>query len=71
MPLRQPVIEQTVDAFGPGRCMFGSNFPIEKLWTTYANLIDVVQASLRQCTVDERRQILHDVAARVYRLPMN
>jgi len=67
-PLWQPVIEQTVDAFGPSRCMFGSNFPIEKLWTTYANLIDVVRASLRPYSGDERRQILHDVAVRVYRL---
>src|SRR5690242_4532620 len=30
----QPVIETTIDLFGPGRCMFGSNFPVEKLWTT-------------------------------------
>ena len=25
--------------FGPERCLFGSNFPIEKLWTSYAELL--------------------------------
>ena len=35
----RPVIEETIDLFGPGRCMFGSNFPIEKLWTDYASLV--------------------------------
>jgi hypothetical protein len=43
----QPIMETTVDVFGPHRCMFGSNFPIEKLWTTYQTLIGVVRASLR------------------------
>ncbi|MBM3565192.1 MAG: amidohydrolase, partial [Alphaproteobacteria bacterium] len=33
----RPVIRETVDLFGPHRCMFGSNFPIEKLWTSYAD----------------------------------
>ena len=36
----RPVIEATIDLFGPDRCMFGSNFPIEKLWTDYASSRD-------------------------------
>ena len=35
----RPVIEETIDLFGPARCLFGSNFPIEKLWTSYARLV--------------------------------
>jgi predicted TIM-barrel fold metal-dependent hydrolase len=64
----RPVIEATVDAFGPDRCMFGSNFPVEKLWTSYANLVAVFRASLERCSEPEQGQILHDVALRVYRL---
>ena len=33
------VVGETVAIFGPDRCLFGSNFPIEKLWTSYADLI--------------------------------
>src|ERR1700730_1330321 len=65
----RPVIVQAVDIFGPGRCMFGSNFPIEMLWTTYGTLIDVFRAGIASYSAAEQRQILHDVAARVYRIP--
>jgi predicted TIM-barrel fold metal-dependent hydrolase len=64
----RPVIERAVDVFSPRRCMFGSNFPIEKLWTTYGTLIDVFRAGIATYTAPEQRQILHDVAARVYRI---
>ena len=33
------VINETVALFGANRCLFGSNFPIEKLWTRYEKLI--------------------------------
>jgi len=64
----KPVVEQALECFGPGRCMFGSNFPIEKLWTTYGALLEVFQACIAGCGAAEQRQILHDVAAHVYRL---
>src|SRR5262249_5253206 len=37
--LWRPVVEETLDLFGPERCLFGSNFPIEKLWTSYDRLL--------------------------------
>jgi predicted TIM-barrel fold metal-dependent hydrolase len=64
----RPVIETTIDLFGPDQCMFGSNFPIEKLWTDYATLTRVFRASLSRYTPSEQRQVLHDVAARTYQL---
>jgi predicted TIM-barrel fold metal-dependent hydrolase len=66
--LWRPVIEQTVDLFGPSRCLFGSNFPIESLWTTYAGVVDAVTLSLARYRDDERRAVLHDTALRLYRL---
>lgn len=66
--LWRPVIEETVALFGPDRCMFGSNFPIEKLWTTYAEVVDVVAASLAGLDAPGRAAVWHDTARRVYRL---
>ena len=66
--LWQPVIEETVDLFGPARCLFGSNFPIERLWTSYAHLVDTVRQCLSRYSADERRLVLHDTAARFYRI---
>ena len=40
----------------------------EKLWTTYGALLEMFQACIAGCGAAEQRQILHDVAAHVYRL---
>jgi predicted TIM-barrel fold metal-dependent hydrolase len=64
----KPVIEQTVDAFGPQRCMFGSNFPIEKLWTDYASLVHVFRECIAAYSPLEQSEILARTAERVYRV---
>jgi predicted TIM-barrel fold metal-dependent hydrolase len=51
----------TLDLFGPGRCMFGSNFPIESLWTDLPTLVN----AWRDVLPDEA---LDDTARRIYRL---
>lgn len=63
-----PVIRETVELFGPRRCMFGSNFPIEKLWTTYAEVVRVTVECLAGLSAEEQRAVLHDTADRTYRL---
>ena len=60
--------QETIALFGPERCMFGSNFPIEKLWTTYAEVVTAHRQALAGMTPEAQRQVLHDTAARVYRL---
>ena len=66
--LWKPVIEETIAFFGPARCLFGSNFPIEKLWTSYGELVSVTKTCLAGLSRQDRRAVLHDNAARVYRL---
>ena len=62
------MIEETGRIFGAGRCLFGSNFPIEKLWTTYADLIAAFRAGAAGLSQSAQAAIFHDTAARVYRL---
>ncbi len=64
----RPIVEQTLDAFGPARCLFGSNFPIESLWTGYDNLLGVMRACLDGLSADERHQVLAGTATRLYGL---
>lgn len=66
--LWRPVIEETIALFGADRCLFGSNFPIESLWTRYGEIVAVTTECLAGCTAAERRAIFHDNAQRVYRL---
>lgn len=65
----RPVIEATVDIFTPARCMFGSNFPVEKLWTRYGDLLDVFRRCIAGYSQGEQAQILGAAASRVYGLP--
>lgn len=69
------LIQATVSAFGPQRCLWGSNFPIEKLWTDYASLIAAhrrgVDGLVPASGLDAgtaARSIFYDTASRVYRL---
>ena len=62
----KPIVLPTVDLFGAKRCMFGSNFPIEKLWTTYAHLIEVMQDAIAHLPSSEQADILAGTATRIY-----
>lgn len=63
-----PIIAETVDIFGASRCLYGSNFPIEKLWTDYRTLYRTFRAAIDHLGESDQRAILHDTAARLYRI---
>ena len=62
------VVAETVQLFGAGRCLFGSNFPIEKLWTRYRDLISAYQAATAGFSQVQRDAIFTGTATRIYRL---
>jgi predicted TIM-barrel fold metal-dependent hydrolase len=59
---------ETVAIFGADRCLWGSNFPIEKLWTDYATLFEAHRLAAGGLSQSEQQAIFHDTASRVYRL---
>ena len=59
------IVRETVALFGAQRTLFGSNFPIEKLWTTYPELIAAHRAAAAQLTDADARALMHDTAMRV------
>jgi predicted TIM-barrel fold metal-dependent hydrolase len=62
------IVRETVAMFGAQRTLFGSNFPIEKLWTTYPELIAAHRAAAAQLSDTDARALMHDTAMRAYRL---
>lgn len=62
------VVKETIKIFGADRCMYGSNFPIEKIWTTYSDLFTAFQAATAKMPAKARNAIFNDTAARIYRL---
>lgn len=61
-------VQTALDLFGPSRCLYGSNFPIEKLWTTYDQLMSTMTTLLAGLTSSEHQAVMHDNAARLYRI---
>lgn len=62
------IVGATVELFCADRCMWGSNFPVEKIWTDYAAIVAAIRAAVAGFDKTARAAILHDTAARVYRL---
>jgi predicted TIM-barrel fold metal-dependent hydrolase len=58
----------TIDCFGPDRCMFESNFPVDKVSVSYRVLWNAFKKMAAGFNADERDQLFRGTAARVYRL---
>src|SRR5262245_37791469 len=64
----RPWILACVESFGPSRCMFGSNWPIDRLFGTYPAVIDAYRRATADPAPDQRADVFHRTASRVYRL---
>ena len=62
------VVAETVEMFGAERCLFGSNFPIEKLWTHYADLVGACRKAVAGLPAEQVEAIFAATARRIYRL---
>jgi L-fuconolactonase len=60
--------EIVIEYFGADRCMFESNFPVDKVSCSYAGLWNSFKRLATNYSANERAQLFHDTAARVYRL---
>ena len=67
---RQAMIEATpMQRIGePGRCMFESNFPVDKLSFGYNVLWNVFKRTAAGLSAGRKASLVHDTATRVYRL---
>lgn len=60
--------EHTIDVFGPERCMFESNFPVDRLSCSYTVLWNQFKKLTSSYSSSERAAMFHDTAMRIYRL---
>ncbi len=60
--------EHVIERFGPERCLFESNFPVDKLSCSYGVLWNSFKRIAAGCSADEKAALFHDTASRVYRL---
>lgn len=62
------VVHTCVDLFGSERCLFGSNLPVEKIWTEAAPLFAAYHAALADLPGEDRANIWRNTAMRLYGL---
>ena len=63
-----PYIDYCIEQFGPDRCMFESNFPVDKVSYSYSIMYNAFKRLSQGYSATERAAMFHDTAVRVYRI---
>ena len=63
-----PLVNYCIEQFGPNRCMFESNFPVDKVSYSYNVMYNAFKRITKDHSASERADMFHDTAARVYRI---
>ena len=63
-----PIVNYCIEKFGPSRCMFESNFPVDKVSYSYNVMYNAFKRLTKDYSASERADMFHDTAARVYRI---
>jgi len=64
----RPFVIDVAEAFGVERCMFGSNFPVDMLFSDYKTVWDAYDSITTDFSEDERVKLFHDNAKTYYRI---
>lgn len=62
----RPIVLDTIDIFGPNRTMFGSNFPVDSLYSSFTTLYTAFDEITAGMTAGDRRQLFSETAKTTY-----
>jgi predicted TIM-barrel fold metal-dependent hydrolase len=63
-----PLMSYAIEQFGADRCMFESNFPVDKVSFSHPVLFNAFKRFSRSYSAPERAALFHDTAVRAYRI---
>ena len=66
----RPWVETCIDLFGANRCMFESNFPVDKITSGYGVLWNAFKRLAAKASSSEKTALFSGTAARVYKLAL-
>jgi predicted TIM-barrel fold metal-dependent hydrolase len=66
----RPLVLELIEAFGSDRCMFGTNYPVDRLGGSYTRIWDAYDSITERFTHDERRALFGVNATRFYRIEL-
>lgn len=65
----EPYVDRVLEWFGPGRVMYGSDWPVCLVAATYRQVLDALVECIRDLSHEDKDQILGGNAASMYRVP--
>ena len=68
--LWRPYVETCIEAFGPDRAMFESNFPVDKGYFSYLTCWNAFKRLTKGASAEDKRSLYSGTAARVYGLDL-
>jgi predicted TIM-barrel fold metal-dependent hydrolase len=60
------IVRTVIDTFGIERCMFASNFPVDSLCATFAEIFDGFREIVADLSTSEQRALFHGNAVAIY-----
>jgi predicted TIM-barrel fold metal-dependent hydrolase len=67
VPALRETVMTCIDAFGPARCLFGTDYPVAKRSMGLGAMVDAFAEIVAPFSADEQRAMFHDNARRCYR----
>lgn len=70
MEENRPIVLETIDIFGAERCMFASNFPVDRLRASYDMIYDSFKAIVADLPREDQEKLFSKNAAAFYRIEL-
>lgn len=64
----RPYVEEAIAIFGVERCMFATNFPVDKIFSSYGAILDAFKEITKDYSHADRMALFHDNAEKYYRI---
>ena len=64
----RPYVLTSIETFGVERCFFGTNWPVDSLWSTYDELIGAYTEIVSDFSRDEQTRLFSGTAEEIYRI---
>lgn len=68
IPQIAPIINHTLDTFGPDRVLFAGDWPVVLLAASYSQWLGAVRQIVAERPSDQQKKLFHDNAIRIYKL---
>jgi predicted TIM-barrel fold metal-dependent hydrolase len=64
----RPWVLECIDAWGTERSFFGTNWPVDRLFSSYGDVLDAYAELVSNLSETEQRALFHENADRIFKL---